>query len=238
LLTEVRNRALAPRDHEPRAATDEAFDAVQNAVVAATAEHYYRIMVQGNRESWNVRDHHMADTVDRLSTHLGPGSKGIIWEHNTHVGDARATDMARDGLVNVGQLLRERHGSEGVTLVGIGSYRGTVMAADAWGSPERVLTVPDARPGSHEDLLHRALGAPALLEFGGDRSGPWLSAWLGHRAIGVVYRPAREHGNYVPTRMGGRYDALVWLEETSALRPLHHEAPPSEPEFETEPSGF
>ncbi|MCY1226826.1 Erythromycin esterase [compost metagenome] len=112
------------------------------------------------------------------------------------------------------------------------------MAADAWGSPERVLTVPEARTGSHEDLLHRALGAPALLEFGGDRSGPWLSAWLGHRAIGVVYRPARESGNYVPTRMGGRYDALIWMEQTSALRPLHHEAPPSEPEFETEPTGF
>jgi erythromycin esterase-like protein len=238
LLAEVRTRALSLRDHEPRVESDEAFDAVQNAVVAANAEHYYRIMVQGNRESWNVRDHHMADTVDRLSAHLGPASKGIIWEHNTHVGDARATDMARDGLVNVGQLLRERHGTEGVTLVGLASYAGTVMAADAWGSPERVLKVPEARAGSHEDLLHKALGAPALLEFGRDRSGPWLSAWLGHRAIGVVYRPASEHRNYVPTRMGGRYDALIWLEQTSALRPLHHEAAPHEPEFETEPTGF
>ena len=95
-----------------------------------------------------------------------------------------------------------------------------------------------ARRGSHEDLLHRALGAPAVLVFGEDRSGPWLSARLGHRAIGVVYEPRREAGNYVPTVMGGRYDALVWLERTAALHPLHHEAPPSEPELETEPTGF
>ncbi|MGZ4660925.1 MAG: erythromycin esterase family protein [Arthrobacter sp.] len=237
LLTEVRNRALAAGGRQGED-NDEAFDAVQNALVAANAEHYYRIMVQGNRESWNIRDQHMAETVDRLSRHLGPSSKGIIWEHNTHVGDARATDMARDGLVNVGQLLRERHGAEGVTLVGFASHRGSVIAADAWGAPERVLPVPEARMGSHEDLLHRALGEPAVLVFGGDKSGPWLSAWLGHRAIGVVYRPAHEHGNYVPTRMGGRYDALIWLEQTSALRPLHHERPPREPEFETEPTGF
>ncbi|WP_427169823.1 erythromycin esterase family protein [Arthrobacter sp. 92] len=237
LLTEVRGRALTAGERKSED-NDEAFDAVQNALVAANAEHYYRIMVRGNRESWNIRDQHMAETVDRLSRHLGPSSKGIIWEHNTHVGDARATDMARDGLLNVGQLLRERHGAEGVTLVGFASHRGTVIAADAWGSPERVLPVPEARMGSHEDLLHRALGEPAVLIFSGDKSGPWLSAWLGHRAIGVVYRPAREHGNYVPTRMGGRYDALIWLEQTSALRPLHHEKPPREPEFETEPTGF
>ena len=83
---------------------EEAFDAAQNAEVAADAEHYYRIMVRGDRQSWNIRDHHMVDTIDRLAHHLGPASKGLVWEHNTHVGDARATDMARDGLVNVGQL--------------------------------------------------------------------------------------------------------------------------------------
>jgi erythromycin esterase-like protein len=77
-----------------------------------------------------------------------------------------------------------------------------------------------------------------VLEFGDDRTGPWLSTWLGHRAIGVVYHPEREQGNYVPTRMGERYDALIWLEDTAALRPVHHEGPPREPEFETEPTGF
>lgn len=233
LLTRVRSRTSSPGQR-----TDEAFDAVQNAEVAANAEAYYRTMIRGDRQSWNVRDHHMADTVDRLSRHLGPGSKGLIWEHNTHVGDARATRMAQDGLVNIGQLLRQRHASEGVMLVGLGCHRGTVLAADTWGSPERIVPVPPARPGSHEDFLHEALGAPAVLAFGEDRSGPWLSAWLGHRAIGVVYHPDREHGNYVPTRMGARYDALIWLEHTSALRPVHREPPPREHEFETAPSGF
>ncbi|HET8879022.1 MAG TPA: erythromycin esterase family protein, partial [Arthrobacter sp.] len=228
LLSEIRRRAVGPGEHD-----EGAFDAVQNAEVAANAEHYYRTMVRGDRQSWNVRDHHMADTIDRLSRHLGAESRGIIWEHNTHVGDARATDMAQDGLVNVGQLLRERHAAEGVTLVGFAGHRGTVLAAGAWGTPERILELPAARPGSHEDFLHEALGVPAVLDFGEDRTGPWLSTWLGHRAVGVVYNPERERGNYVPTRMGERYDALIWLEETSALRPVHHERPPSEPEFET-----
>ena len=234
LLQEVRNRTLAAAEHHD----DEAFDAMQNAEVAANAEHYYRVMVSGSRESWNVRDHHMADTIERLRQHMGPASKGIIWEHNTHVGDARATDMARDGLVNVGQLIRERYGAERVLLLGLASYSGTVIAARDWGSREQVLRVPEARTGSHEYLLHHAVGVPAVLDFGGKRAGPWLSRWLGHRAIGVVYRAGNEQGNYVPTRMGGRYDALIWLEQTQALRPLHHEGPPREPEYETEPSGL
>ena len=100
------------------------------------------------------------------------------------------------------------------------------------------MAVPEARDESHEAALHRALGRPALLVFPADRNSAWLSGWLGHRAIGVVYDPERERGNYVPTRMGGRYDALLWLEGTSALRPLHHEARPTEPELETEPTGF
>ena len=233
LLVEVRRRT-----HDRRRDDDEAFDAAQNAAVVAGAEHYYRIMVRGDRESWNIRDHHMADTIDRLSHHHGAGSKGLVWEHNTHVGDARATDMSRDGLVNVGQLVRERHGSEGVALVGCAAHHGSVIAAGAWGAPDRVLPVPVARVGTHEDLLHRALGQPSVLVFGDDRSGPWLSAWLGHRAIGVVYQPQRESGNYVPTRMGGRYDALLWFEDSMALQPLHHEARPGEPELETEPTGF
>jgi erythromycin esterase len=232
LLAETHRRA---RD---RSGDESAFDAAQNAEVVVDAEHYYRTMVRGDRQSWNIRDRHMTDTVDRLAHHLGPGSKGLVWEHNTHVGDARATDMAAAGLVTVGQLVRERHAAEGVVLVGFASHRGTVLAAAGWGEPEEVLTLPVARTGSHEDLLHRALGADAVLILGDDRSGPWLSTRLGHRAVGVVYQPRREAGNYVPTVMGGRYDALVWLEETSALAPLHHEAPPREPELETEPTGF
>lgn len=232
LLVEVRRRT------QDGLVDEDAFDAAQNAEVAAGAEHYYRAMVRGDRASWNIRDHHMADTMDRIAARAGPASKGLVWEHNTHIGDARATDMAMAGLVNVGQLARERHTTDAVALVGFAGHRGTVLAAQGWGRPEHVFHVPHARAGSHEDLLHHALGHPALLIFGDDRSGPWLTTRRGHRAIGVVYDPWREAGNYVPTVMGGRYDALLWFEETAALRPLRHELPPREPELETEPSGY
>jgi erythromycin esterase len=233
LLAEVRRRTLDRPEGDPAA-----FDVALNAMVASDAERYYRTMVRGDRQSWNVRDEHMAETAELLSRHHGPGAKGLVWEHNSHVGDARATDMFDAGLVNVGQLLRERHGVPEVVLVGMAGWRGTVVAAESWGAAAEVVGVPEARPGSSEDLLHRALGEPAVLVFGRDRSGAWLSGRLGHRAVGVVYHPWREAGNYVPTRMGERYDALLWFEETSALRPLAHEPPPEEPELGTEPSGF
>jgi erythromycin esterase-like protein len=233
LLVEVVRRAAArPSDG------DSALDVTQNAAVAVEAERYYRVMIRGDRESWNIRDRHMAETIGRLDAHHGPHARGLVWEHNTHVGDARATDMRRAGMVNVGQLVRERYGADEVGLVGFASHRGTVTAATGWGRAEEVMTVPPAQPGTHEDLLHRALGEPALLTFGADRDGPWLGHSAGHRAIGVVYDPRRESRNYVPTVMGARYDALIWLEDTRALRPLRHEPEPGEPELETEPSGF
>ena len=217
---------------------DAAFAAAQNAAVVVGAERYYRAMVRSNRESWNVRDFHMADTLDRLLDHFGPMSRALIWAHNTHVGDSRATDMAAAGMVNIGEIIRERHGDEGVALIGFAGHRGEVIAAAAWGADEVALEVPGARPGTHEDLLHRALGEPALLIFPHRRTELWLQTRRGHRAIGVVYQPRHESGNYVPTVMGARYDALLWLEHTSALAPLHHEPPPREAELETEPSGF
>lgn len=232
LLVEVRRRS------RERLQDEAMFDVVQNAEVAANAEYYYRTMVRGDRESWNIRDRHMVDTIERIAQRGGPSSKGLVWEHNTHVGDARATDMRREGMVNVGQLLRERQPAHSVALVGFACHRGSVLAASSWGAPEQAFTVPEARAGSLEARLHETLGAPAVLVFPDDRSGPWLSGWLGHRAIGVVYNPHREAGNYVPTRIGGRYDALIWLERTTALRPLHHEGRPTEPELETEPTGF
>jgi len=234
LLAEVRHHAGAAEHGDEEAA----FDAAQNAEVAAGAERYYRAMVRGDRLSWNIRDRHMTDTIDRIAAHLGPQAKGIVWEHNTHVGDARATDMARAGMLNVGQLVRERHRPADVALVGFATHRGSVLAASGWGEPEKAMTVPDAVVGSHESLLHRALHRDALFVHGPDRTGAWLDDLRGHRAIGVVYDPAHEAGNYVPTRMGSRYDALVWIDRTTALGPLHHEQRPTEPELETEPSGY
>jgi erythromycin esterase-like protein len=230
LLAEVRRHSFADGDA--------ALDAVQNAAVAVQAERYYRAMVRTDRGSWNIRDSHMADTIERLQQHFGTGTRGIIWEHNTHVGDARATTMAASGMVNVGQLLRERYGSRNVLLVGFASHRGSVIAAAQWGEPEEVLPVPPAVRHSHEDLLHRALDEPSVLQLPRHSDRGWLGHPAGHRAIGVVYNPAQEAGNYVPTIMGGRYDALVWFEETNALVPLRHEAIPQDAEYETEPTGF
>ena len=198
------------------------FSAEQNAAVVADAERYYRAMVQGSAESWNVRDVHMADTLDRLLGHAG--DKAVVWEHNTHVGDARATDMASAGMVNVGQLLRERHGTEDVVLVGFGGHRGGVIAGDEWGAQMKRMPVPPARSGSLESLLHGLVGEDALIVVPHGDVPEWLDRRLDHRAIGVVYRPERERwGNYVPTVLGQRYDAFLYLEETSPLQPLHLE---------------
>jgi erythromycin esterase-like protein len=197
------------------------FNAEQNALVAKNAEKYYRTMIRGDETSWNVRDEHMAETLSRLMTHYGPETKAIVWEHNTHVGDARYTDMAASGMVNVGGLVRDNHEAEGVVLVGFSTYRGTVIASDAWGAAMRVMPVPPGRPGSWEDVLHRAAPRDSLLVF--DRRSPLeMLEPRGHRAIGVVYRPQYEaFGNYVPSVLPRRFDALVYLDETQALRPLH-----------------
>ena len=217
---------------------DEAFDAEQNATIAVNAEAYYRAMVRGDRASWNIRDNHMADTIDFLARKFGDTARGIVWEHNTHIGDARATDMASQGLVNVGQLVRDRHAQDGVALVGFASHRGTVLAGAAWGAPEEVMELPAAQAGSHEDLLHHALGHNAVMDFSLPRTGDWSSSRRGHRAVGVVYNPESETGNYVASQLDARYDALLWCEETTALQPLRHEPIPTEAEYETEPTGF
>jgi erythromycin esterase len=201
---------------------DTAFDAEQNALVAAGAEAYYRAMVRGGPESWNVRDHHMADTLDRLLDHHGDGAKAVVWEHNTHVGDARYTDMSDVGMVNVGQLVRERYGQDDVVIVGFGSHHGSVIAGDSWGAPMQRMPLPPARRGSVEGLLHDAVpDASALFVFPGELPG-WLADERPHRAVGVVYHPGAERwGNYVPTVLGRRYDAFCWFDESRGLTPLH-----------------
>ncbi|BCJ75829.1 hypothetical protein CS0771_53730 [Catellatospora sp. IY07-71] len=212
------------------------FDVWQNAQIVADAERYYRAMIGGGAHSWNVRDIHMADTLDRLLNHHGPAAKAVVWAHNTHVGDARATDMAAANMVNIGQLARHRHGRDAVVLVGFGCHRGQVMAAPGWAAPRRVMIMPPARAGSLEDLLHHRLPGPSLLIFPDTEGPPWLTEVLDHRAVGVVYHPGRERsGNYVPTRLGERYDAFVWCDQTTAVHPLH--AQPAPGEMETYPSG-
>jgi erythromycin esterase len=195
----------------------------QNAEVVAGAEHYYRAMVKGGSRSWNVRDRHMDATLARLLDHYGDGSRAVVWAHNTHVGDSRGTDQARHGEVTIGELARERYGADQVVLVGFGSHHGTVVAGDAWGAPMEVMGVPAGRPGSVEDIMH-ASAPPAslfLVPRWAERPDVLVDE-LGHRAIGVVYRPERDRwANYVPTVLGDRYDAFLWFDETHAVRPLH-----------------
>jgi erythromycin esterase len=207
------------REH-PGGGSEAHFAAEQNALVARNAEAYYRAMILGGASSWNVRDRHMAETLERLMRHHGPEARAIVWEHNTHIGDARFTDMADHGMVNVGQLTREWWGDEDVVLVGFGSHRGSVIAAPEWGAPMQRMRVPPAREGSWEDVLHRAGGEDRLLVFSGLEGNELLEEHH-HRAIGVVYHPDSErYGNYVPTVLPRRYDAFLYLDQTSALHPL------------------
>jgi erythromycin esterase-like protein len=204
--------------------SDAFFNAEQNALVARNAELYYRTMVRGGPTSWNVRDTHMVETLDRLMQHHGPDAKAIVWEHNTHIGDARFTDMARAGMFNVGQLVRQGHDADDVVIVGFGTHRGTVIAGEDWGAPMRRMRVPPARDGSFEDAMHESDRGDSLLLFDGTDDGgiPRLDEPIGHRAIGVVYDPRREAwGNYVPTIMPRRYDAFIHIEESRGVDALH-----------------
>ena len=172
--------------------------------------------------AWNTRARHFEATVMHLLNRYGPRSRAIVWAHNTHVGDARATDMVRSGEVNLGQLARMRLGPRRVFVVGSGTATGSVMAADAWEGRGRVMQVPLPHPGSLE---------AALLASGGDRilyldrvpaGGLLRRLMLPHRAIGVVFDAGREHEkHYVPTRLAERYDAFIFIAQTRALEPLH-----------------
>jgi erythromycin esterase-like protein len=197
------------------------FVAEQNALVVKNAERYYRAMVQGGGASWNVRDQHMMETLERLMRFHGPEAKAIVWEHNTHIGDARATDMADAGMVNIGQLARERREADGVVLVGFGSYEGSVIAGNEWGAPMQRVPVPSGRQGSWEHVMHSAGSEDKLLLLD-EMEGPLARQPRGHRAIGVVYDPAYEQwGNYVPSVLPERYDAFLYVDKTRALHPLH-----------------
>jgi len=216
LLLEMQQRANR-YDGDPEAG----FNAEQNALVIKNAERYYRAMVRTDSGSWNVRDLHMMETLDRLIDFHGPDTKAIVWAHNTHVGDARYTDMAGAGMLNIGQVAREQLRKKGVVLVGFGSHHGSVIAGKSWGAPMERMNVPDGRPGSWEDILHQT-GNDQLLIFDQEKLSDEFQKVRGHRAIGVVYHPDSEsRGNYVPTVLPKRYDAFMYIDESQALNPLH-----------------
>jgi erythromycin esterase-like protein len=236
LLEEVRHQRGAGGFGD----AEDAWVAEQNAMVVKNAEAYYRAMIHGGPESWNLRDWHMIQTLGRLLERHGPQARAIIWEHNTHIGDARFTDMAEDGMVNVGQLARQRWGESEAFLVGFACHRGRVIAGRAWDSPMERMRVPPARPGSWEDVLHTAgAGGDRLLLFDEENTTEEMREVRGQRAIGVVYRPEYEHwANYVPTVLPRRYDALLYLDRTEALHPLQLPVRVGKEVPETYPSGL
>jgi erythromycin esterase len=195
----------------------------QNAFILRNAEKYYRTIIKRGPASWNIRDEHMVSTLKRILKFHGTKAKVIVWEHNTHIGDARATDMASEGMVNVGQILKERYASEGVIAVGFGSYKGNVIAGRKWGANMQKLQVPEAQENSWEHYFHIASNAKnKLLLMHKTRDAKCLSDYIGHRAIGVVYNPEQERlRNYVPTILPKRYDAFLYLDKTGALHPIH-----------------
>jgi erythromycin esterase-like protein len=219
-LAELQRRAGDYLQRDGLAAEDEQFYAEQNARLVLNAEEYYRTMFDGAEPSWNLRDRHMADTLDRLLAHLDRhdgDTRAVVWAHNSHVGDARATEMGARGELNIGQLARHRYG-DSAFLIGFTTYEGTVSAASNWDSPVERKRVRPALAGSYELLFHQH-GVPRF----------WLTAAdarkLGEprleRAIGVIYRPETERAShYFASRLADQFDAVIHIDHTRAVEPL------------------
>jgi erythromycin esterase-like protein len=226
-LLELQRRAAELAEPDGGIAGDELFFAEQNARLVANAEAYYRTMFGPPAEGWNLRDTHMAHTLDALVEHAGRGgreAKAVVWAHNSHLGDARATEPGEEGELNVGQLVRERWGDDAV-LVGFSTYTGTVTAASDWDEPGERKRVRPALRGSWEDVLHRAGIGDYLLPL---RGSAWADAFRERRlerAIGVVYLPQSERAShYFHARLADQFDAVIHIDTTRAVEPLEPSA--------------
>jgi erythromycin esterase-like protein len=221
-LVELRRRATDYASRDGRIAADEFFFAEQNARLVKDAEEYYREMFRGRDSSWNLRDRHMADTLEHLMGFLarqGPRPKIVVWEHNSHLGDARATEMADRGEINVGQLVRERYKNEAL-LIGFSTYSGTVTAATDWDGPAERKRVRPALPDSYEAVFHDA-GANRFFVNLKDKRVRALGEPRLERAIGVVYRPETERvSHYFHANLPAQFDAILHFDETRAVEPL------------------
>jgi protein-L-isoaspartate(D-aspartate) O-methyltransferase len=199
------------------------FDATQNAKLIANAERYYRLMYYGSRASWNLRDTHMFETLKSLLTFRGPKAKAVVWAHNSHIGDASATEMGRRGELNIGQLCRKHFGNASFHI-GFGTNDGTVAAASSWDGPMQVMPVQPAHPQSYERLFHLT-NAPGLMLPLGSRAPDELRTKLMkpllERAIGVIYRPESElASHYFEATLPRQFDEYIWIDRTAAVRPL------------------
>jgi erythromycin esterase-like protein len=229
-LVELRRRVTEYARRDGRIAEDELFYAEQNARLVKNAEEYYRSMFFEDVSSWNLRDSHMVETLDALVAHLdrqGGQAKVVVWAHNSHLGNARATDMSQRGELNVGQLVRQKYGREAV-LIGFTTHHGTVTAASDWGGVAERKQVRPALPGSYETLFHSVLAAPFLLTWQTNEAlGNALRDTRLERAIGVIYRPETERmSHYFQARLEivAQFDAVLHFDETRAVEPLEYTA--------------
>jgi erythromycin esterase-like protein len=242
-LKELQRRAAELTNRAGRVAADEYFFAEQNARLVKNAEEYYRMMFRGRVSSWNLRDRHMAETLHALAAHFeaqGQPTKIVVWAHNSHLGDARATEMGEQGEWNVGQLARARYGAQ-AKLIGFTTYRGTVTAASDWDGVAECKRVQPAMRHSYEQLFHET-GLPNFLLTLNEHEkfAASLRTQRLERAIGVIYRPETERlSHYFHARLADQFDAVLHFDETRAVEPLERlaqgvtgEAP------ETFPSGI
>jgi erythromycin esterase-like protein len=242
-LTDLRRRAYEYMHRDGLVAEDDFFSAEQNARLVQNAEEYYRSMFRGRVSTWNLRDRHMAETLHALAAWLERRlgySRIVVWEHNSHLGDARATEMSRRGEYNVGQLVRQRYPAGHTFNIGFTTYTGTVTAASDWGGEAETKVVRPGLPGSWEELFHQVGLPDFLLRF---KENQPLSAHLAgerlERAIGVIYRPETERvSHYFRANITEQFDAVLHLDTTRAVEPLDATAAVVEEAVpETFPSG-
>lgn len=225
-LMELQHHAFEYIHKDGLAEEDEYFYATQNARLVKDAETYYRSMFEGRVSSWNIRDTHMLETLnvlaDHLETRFDKPAKIIVWAHNSHVGDARATEMGEKGEVNIGQLVREHHGEEDSYIIGFSTYQGFVTAAYEWDAPAEHKIVNPGFPGSYEELLHHLKYPNFLLDLNGNKQlEHYLSIPRLQRAIGVIYRPETERlSHYFFTRLPYQFDSIIHIDQTNAVQPF------------------
>jgi erythromycin esterase-like protein len=222
-LMDLRRRAAEYASRDGRIAADEYFAAEQNARVVCDAEAYYRAMFRGGAESWNLRDRHMMATLDALFDHSkrqGRPARAVIWAHNSHLGDARATSLSQLGELNLGQLAREGYGRS-CCAVGMTTHDGEVTAAHEWEEPAALRTVRPSMPGSYEQLFHDSGLGSFMLSLGTPDLARALAGPRLERAIGVLYRPETERSShYFTARLPEQFDLVVHIDRTRALEPL------------------
>jgi erythromycin esterase-like protein len=222
-LVEVRRRAADYATRDGRVAADDYFYAEQNARLVRNAEKYYRSMFGGRAESWNLRDTHMMETLQALLAHVrqtAGTARAVVWAHNSHLGDARATQMGAGGELNLGQLARQAYGAR-ARLIGFTTHTGTVTAASNWDEPAQRKRVRPSLAGSYERLFHDVGMPQFLLRLGESEMRELLAEPRLERAIGVIYRPDTERvSHYFRAQLTGQFDAVLHIDETLALAPL------------------